>query len=164
MGVITSKNVIKKLSIKLGEYSGQYLSTEAGLEKLKGAQKEYRAAKKVASELLKTFQKELTARKVIGCKVLPEHFQKMMIQEEQARQEGWESRQLQGRNNKCLVLKPEVTDFVTGITRIIETQEEIMAAAAESNLCSHTNSGKAALLKNKKVIDFTITPAAHHQA
>ena len=27
-----------------------------------------------------------------------------------------------------------MTDFVTGITRIIETQEEIVAAAAKSNL------------------------------
>ena len=27
-----------------------------------------------------------------------------------------------------------MTDFVTGITRIVETQEEIVAAAAESNL------------------------------
>ena len=40
-GVLTSKNAIKRLSIKLGEYSCQYLSAAAALEKLKGAQKEY---------------------------------------------------------------------------------------------------------------------------
>ena len=45
-GVLTSKNVIKKLSIKLGEYSGHYLTSLACLFKLKIAWKEYRAAKK----------------------------------------------------------------------------------------------------------------------
>ena len=32
------------------------------------------------------------------------------------------------------MLKAEVTDSITGISRIVETQEEIVAAAAESNL------------------------------
>ena len=31
-------------------------------------------------------------------------------------------------------MKAEVTDFITGTTRIVETQEEIVAAATESNL------------------------------
>ena len=35
-------------------------------------------------------------------------------------------------------MKAEVTDFITGITRIVETQEEIVAAAAESNLRQQT--------------------------
>ena len=39
--VLTSKNTIKRLSIKLGEYSGQYPSAAAALEKLKGAWKKY---------------------------------------------------------------------------------------------------------------------------
>ena len=34
-GVLTSKNAIKKLSIKLGEYSGHYLTFLACLDKLK---------------------------------------------------------------------------------------------------------------------------------
>ena len=52
----------------------------------------------------------------------------MMIREERARQEGHESRQIRRQNNKYPVLKAEVTAFVTGITRIVETQEEIIAA------------------------------------
>ena len=35
-------------------------------------------------------------------------------------------------------MKAEVTDFITGITRVVETQEEIVAAAAESNLRRQT--------------------------
>ena len=54
-GVLTSKNAIKKLSIKLGEYSGHYLTSLACLDKLKIAWKEYRAAKKEAWSLRETF-------------------------------------------------------------------------------------------------------------
>ena len=32
------------------------------------------------------------------------------------------------------MFKPEVTDFVTGVTRIVETQENIVVAAVEVNL------------------------------
>ena len=38
-----------------------------------------------------------------------------------------------GRNNKQPVLKAEVIDFITGITKTVYTQEEIIIAAAESN-------------------------------
>ena len=62
----------------------------------------------------------------------------MMIREERARQEGRDSRQIRGGNTKSPVLKAEVTDFVTGITRVVETQEEIIAAAAESKLRRQT--------------------------
>ena len=58
----------------------------------------------------------------------------MMIREERSRQEGRDSKQIRGRNIKSPVLKDEVTDCITGISRIVETQEEIVAAAAESNL------------------------------
>ena len=50
-GVLTSKNAIKKLSIKLGEYSGHYLTSLVCLNKLKLAWKDYWAAKKVVGEL-----------------------------------------------------------------------------------------------------------------
>ena len=88
----TSKNTIKKLSIKVGEFSGQYLSETAALLKLKSAWKEYRAAKKIAGALRKIFQEELIAQKAIDQQVPPELLQKMMIREERARQEGRESR------------------------------------------------------------------------
>ena len=54
-GVLTSKNAIKKLSIKLDKYSSHYLTTLACLDKLKIAWKDYRAAKKVAWSLCETF-------------------------------------------------------------------------------------------------------------
>ena len=46
-----------------------------------------------------------------------------------------ESRQIWGRNNKQPVLKVEITNFITGITTTVYTQEEIVVAAAKSNLC-----------------------------
>ena len=61
-----------------------------------------------------------------------------MICEERARQESRDSKQIRARNNKSPVLKAEVTDFITGTTRVVETQEETIAAAAESNLRRQT--------------------------
>lgn len=54
-GVLTSKNAIKKLYIKLGKYYGQYINFTAALKKLKVAWNEFRAAKKIASDLGKTY-------------------------------------------------------------------------------------------------------------
>ena len=45
-----------------------------------------------------------------------------------------DSRQIRGRNNKQPVLKVDITNFITGITIMVYTQEEIIAAATESNL------------------------------
>ena len=61
-----------------------------------------------------------------------------MICEERARQEDRDSRQIRGRNTKSPDLKAEVIDFNTCITRVVETQKEIVAAAAESNLRRQT--------------------------
>ena len=55
MGALTSKQALEKLSFKISEYSGQYLTTLAALDKLKVAWKEYRTAKKEAWELRKSF-------------------------------------------------------------------------------------------------------------
>ena len=68
-GVLTSKNTIKRLSIKLGEYSGQYLNAAEALSKLKCAWKEYRAAKKIAQALRLTYQEEIMSRKAIDRKI-----------------------------------------------------------------------------------------------
>ena len=58
----------------------------------------------------------------------------MLKREQQSIQEGMESRQIRGRNNKQLVLKAEITNFITGTTTTVYTQGEIVFAAAESNL------------------------------
>ena len=39
-----------------------------------------------------------------------------------------------GRNNKQPALKVEITNVVTGVTRTVDTQEEIVATTAKSNL------------------------------
>ena len=112
-GVLTSKNTIKRLLIKLGEYSGHYLNAAEALKKLKDAWKEYSAAKKIAHVLRKTCQEEIIVRKAIDRKVTIEQLTKMMIREERARQEGRDSIHIRERNTKCPVLKAEVTDFIT---------------------------------------------------
>ena len=53
--VATSKNIIKRLSLKLGLYAGHYLSAADALVSLKRAWKDYKAAKKIAV----TFWKDL---------------------------------------------------------------------------------------------------------
>ena len=67
--VLTIKNNIKRLSIKLGKYSGHYLNAEEALQRLKDAWKEYRAVKKAAHTLQEAFLEELIAKKAIDCKV-----------------------------------------------------------------------------------------------
>ena len=102
--VFTSKNVIKILSIKLGEYSGQYLNADDALIELKKWWKKYRAAKKIVGELRKTIQQVIISKLAVDCKVTPEVIQKMMIREEKAKREVQDLRQLRGRNNKSPVL------------------------------------------------------------
>ena len=63
MGVLISTQALKKLSIKIGEYSGQYVTTLVALDNLKIAWKEYRIAKKEASALWKTFIEDKIVRK-----------------------------------------------------------------------------------------------------
>ena len=67
-----------------------------------------------------------------------------MIWEERARQEGRDSRQIRRRNTKSPVLKANVTDFITSITRVVETQETIVAATTESNLRRQTQTAGTA--------------------
>ena len=102
-GVLTSKNTIKRLSIKLGKYSGQFLNAAEALSKLKGAWKEYRAAKKIANALRLTYQEELMSKNAADQKVTTEQLTKMMIREERSRQEGRDSKQIRGRNIKSPV-------------------------------------------------------------
>lgn len=86
--VITSKNTIKKLSIKIGEQSGYYVTSLAALEKLKIAWKEYRAAKKESISLRKIFSEEEVAQKAHVCNVLSENMMKMKTRKELSIQEG----------------------------------------------------------------------------
>ena len=100
MGVLTSKQALKCLSIKIGEYFGQYLTTLAYLDQLKLAWKEYRAAKKEAWTLRKSFVEDKIARKAHNSNVTTETMKKMMVGEQRSIQERKDSRQIRGRNNK----------------------------------------------------------------
>merc|ERR1712086_424934 len=76
----------------------------------------------------------LIARKALDKKTSSEALIKMMRKEQRAIQEGKDSRQIRGRNNKQTILKADVTDFVTGTVTTVHTQDKIVRAAAESNL------------------------------
>ena len=68
----------------------------------------------------------------------------MLKREQQSIQEGRDSKQIHGRNNKQPVIKVEMTNFITGTIRTMYTQEEIVVAAAETNLrCQSKTIGTA---------------------
>ena len=83
-GVLTSKNAIKKLSIKLGEYSGSYLTTIACVDKLKIAWNEYQFSKKEAAALRSTFLEEQIARKAYNKRILSKDMIEMLQKEQQS--------------------------------------------------------------------------------
>ena len=106
----------------------------ACLDKFKIAWKEYQAAKKEAWSLRETFLQDKIARKAHDRNVTTENMVKMLKREQRSIQDGLDSRQIRGRNNKQPVRKAEITNFITGITTTVYTQEEIVVAAVESNL------------------------------
>ena len=91
-GVLTSKNAIKKLSIKLGEYSGNYLTAIACVEKLKIAWKEYQAAKKETAALRRAFLEDQIARNTHDKRMSSEDMVMMLRKKQRAIQEGYDSR------------------------------------------------------------------------
>ena len=103
MGVLTSKQALKRLSIKIGEYSSQYLTTLACLDQLKLAWKEYRAAKKEAWTLRKSFVEDKIARKAHDSNVTTETIMKMMVREQRSIQEGMiqDKSEAGTTNNQC---------------------------------------------------------------
>ena len=66
--------------------------------------------------------------------VKTENMVKMMKQDQRSVQEGIDSRQIRGRNNKQPVMKVVSPILSLGITTTVYNQEEIVVAAAESNL------------------------------
>ena len=153
-GVLTSKNVIKRLSIRLGEYSENYLTTVACIDKLKIAWKEYQVAKKDAAALRSAFIEDQIAKKAHHKRMSSEAMIKMLRKEQRQIQEGRDSRQIRGRNNKQPVLKAEITDFIKGSVRTIYTQEEIVTAAAESNLRRQSQTVDTAFRQPPLMNDF----------
>ena len=79
------------------------------------------------------FLEDQIARKAHNKKMLSEDMVKMLQKEQRSIQEDFDSQQIRERNNRQPVLKAEVTDFITGSTKTVYTQEEIVIAATESN-------------------------------
>ena len=74
---------------------------------------------KVAWSLHETFLLEKIALKAEDRDTPTEKMEKSLRREQRSIREGRESKQIRGRNNKQPVLKAEITDFVTGITRTV---------------------------------------------
>ena len=91
-------------------------------------------AKKDTAALRSAFLEDQIARKAHHKRMPSEDMIKMLRKEQRSSQEDRDSRQIRGRNNKQPVLKAEITDFITGSVTTVYTQEEIVIAAAESNL------------------------------
>ena len=122
------------MSIKLGEYSGNYLTTVTCIDKRKIAWKEYQVTKEGVAALQTAFLEDQITRKAHHKRMSSEDMIKMLQKEQRSIQEGRDSQQIRGRNNKQLVLKVKITDFITRSVRPVYTQGEIVIAAAESNL------------------------------
>ena len=58
---------------------------------------------------------------------------KMMRRELQARQSGLASRTVRGRNNKKGLRRATVTNSITGLVTVLDTEEALNLAAANSN-------------------------------
>ena len=161
-GVLIGKNAIKKLSIRLGEYSGHYLTALACLDKLKIAWKDYCAAKRVTWALRETFIQEKIDWQAEDRNTTSEHMENMLKREQRSIQEGIDSKQICRRNNKQPVLKAEITNFITGITRTVYMQEEIVVTAAESNLrCQSQTVGTAF---RQPALFYALGPCADNKA
>jgi hypothetical protein len=83
--VLTSRTAIKRLSIKIGEYSGYYLSTAEAIVKLKEAIQAYKAAKKEAFKMRVGFNDTLVQAVAKDEDKDPKMVQKTMNREKQAK-------------------------------------------------------------------------------
>ena len=79
--VATSLTIIKRLSKKLGEYSGHYISKKQVVANLKKAKKARNKIKKEAYKLRLKFKDHLKERKAKDCKVSVKIFDKQQARE-----------------------------------------------------------------------------------
>ena len=86
----------------------------------------------------------------------------MLRKEQRAIQEGKDSRQISGRNNKQPILKAKVTDFITGTVTTVHTQEKIVRTAAESNFRRQYQTLETAFRQPPLMDDFD--PCADNKA
>jgi hypothetical protein len=131
---LTSRTAIKRLSIKIGEYLGYYLSTAEAIVKLKEAIRAYKGAKKEAFKMRVGFIETLVQAVAKDAEKDPKMVRKGMNREKQAKDQGRVARTIGKRNIKEPVLKGVALCKETGLQKLVNTQESLVQAVAESNL------------------------------
>ena len=129
---MNAKNIIikKKISTKLGDYSGPFVTPDEAVEKLEIVMKVHKEAKSVSYKLRNNFINEYIARGAEDCKVSPKVMKNVL-----QRELGRISKYIFEQNTRAPVLKATVMCPVTRVTTTIETKNEIVKAATESNYC-----------------------------
>jgi hypothetical protein len=112
---LTSRTAIKRLSIKIGEYSGCYLSTAEAIVKLKEAIRAYKAAKKEAFKMRVGFNDTLVEAVAKDEDKDPKMVRKRMNREKQAKDQGRVARTIRKRNIEEPVLKGVALCKKTGL-------------------------------------------------
>ena len=103
------------------------------LKKINIAYEEFKKAKSIAFERQKEFIDEYIARWAKYGNVSPDIMKKLRQREEKQKEPGRISKDIQERNTRAPVLKDTVMCSDTGVTTILDTQNEIVQVAAESN-------------------------------
>jgi hypothetical protein len=130
---LTSRTAIKRLSIKIGKYSGYYLSTAEAIVILKEAIRAYKAAKKEAFKMRVGFNNTLVQAVAKDEDKDPKMVQKRMNREKQAKDQGRVARTIGKRDIKEPVLKGVALCKETGLQKVVDTQESLVQVVAESN-------------------------------
>ena len=121
--ILTSQTIIKRLSIKLGEYSGQYLTAAEAIVQLKKVWKDYKTAKKTAHIMRTGFQESHVKRLAKDRKISQPAMKSMMEQETKIKEQGRVARAIRGRGIKGPVIKAIAKCPVTGDPIIVDTQD-----------------------------------------
>ena len=132
--VLTSRTAIKRLSKKIGEYSGFYLSTSEAIVKLKESIRAYKEAKKEAYKLRVGFNETLIQAVAKDEDKDPKMVRKRMDREKHQKDQGRVARTIRKRNIKEPVLKGVALCQETGLQKVVDTQDSLVQAVAESNL------------------------------
>ena len=131
--VLMSRNIIKKnkkkLATKIGDYLGHFSTHDKAVEKSKIGLKEFKKAKSIAFERWKEFINKYIARWAKDCKVSPEIIKKLLQIEGKQEELGRISEDIRKQNTRVPVLKATVMFINTGVTTIIDTQNNIVEAA-----------------------------------
>ena len=131
--VMTSLKSIKRLSIRLKDYSGYYSSKQQIVNNLKKAKKSRNKIEKEAYKLRLQFRKDLKEEIASKRRVSVDILEKQEAREKKAKEVGDMSKRIRERDFRSPVLKATITDPTTNEVVFIETQRELVRAAAASN-------------------------------